>query len=97
MPGKNRRVGVMFSGKCAQVHNMLYTVSLGRIDQCFALHEHVTCISSYEKDSRDVSQCLIDRSWIIEIDKARCPVLLCELFQLRFPSPAYRTAYFTPL
>jgi len=74
----------MFSRKCAQVHNMFHTVSLGRIDQCFALHEHVNCISSYKKESRDVFQCLIERSWISEIDKARCPTLICEIFQIRF-------------
>jgi hypothetical protein len=32
MPGKNRRLGVMFSRKCAQVHDMFHAVSLGRID-----------------------------------------------------------------
>jgi len=65
---------------------MFHTVSLGRIDQCFALHQHVNCIASYKKDSRDVFQCLIERSWIIEIDEARCPKLICEHFQIRFPS-----------
>jgi len=86
MPGENRRVGVTFSRKCAQVDNVIHTVSLGRIDQCFALHKHVDCISSYKKDPRDVLQCLIEGSWIIEIDEARCPKLVCELFQIRFPS-----------
>src|SRR5213083_1542548 len=69
MPGENRRVGVTISCKCAQVHNVIHTVSLGRIDQCFALHKHVNCIASYKKDSRDVFQCLIEGSWIIEIDE----------------------------
>src|SRR6266478_3254725 len=90
MPGENRSVAVMFSRKCAQVHNMIYTVSLCRIDQCFALHKHVNCISSYKKDPRDVFQCLIESSWIIEIDKARCSKLIGELFQIRFPSRPYR-------
>ncbi len=78
------------------VHNMFHTVSLGRIDQCFALHEHVNCISSYKKESRDVFQCLIERSWIIEIDKARCPKLICEIFQIRFSSRPYRKVCVTP-
>ena len=86
MPGENRRVGVTISCKCAQVHNVIHTVSLGRIDQCFTLHKHVNCIASYKKDSRDVFQCLIEGSSIIEIDEARCPKLICEHFQIRFPS-----------
>src|ERR1700744_124013 len=96
MPGKNRRVGVIFSRECAQVHDMFHTVSPGRIDQCFTLHEHVNCISGYKKESRDVFQCLIERSWIIEIDKARCPKLICEIFQIRFSSSPYRKACVTP-
>src|SRR5260370_34950349 len=96
MPGKNRRVGVMFSRKSAQVHNMFHTVSLGRIDQCFALHEHVNCISSYKKESRDVFQCFVQRSWIIEIDKARCPKLIFEIFQFAFSSLPSSKSSVTP-
>src|SRR5262245_57762981 len=33
MPGENRSVGVMISRECAQVHDMMYTVTLCRIDQ----------------------------------------------------------------
>jgi len=75
---------------------MFHTVSLGRIDQCFALHEHVNCISSYKEESRDVFQCLIERSWIIEIDKARCPKLIYEIVQIRFSSRPYRKVCVTP-
>jgi len=30
---------------------------------------------------------LIERSWIIEIDEARCPKLICEHFQIAFLRP----------
>src|SRR5260370_27258891 len=95
MPSKNRRVCVVLACKCAQMNNMTHSVPTGRINQCFALHEHVDCISIYKKNPSDIFQCLIESSWIIEIDIARCSKLVCELVQIRFssrPSQKMRTA-----
>jgi hypothetical protein len=37
----------MISRECAQMHNMIYTVTFCRIDKRFALYEHINCITSY--------------------------------------------------
>jgi len=86
MPSENRSVGVTICRECTQVHDMLYAVTSGRIDQGFALHKHVHRIASYQKDSSDVFQTLDRKFVIIEIDKARRSKLICKLFQIRFPS-----------
>src|SRR5580698_3347879 len=96
MPSENRSVGVAFSRECAEVDDVIYSIPSGRIDQRFAVHKHVHCIASEQKNPSDVFQCVIESSRIIEIDEARSSKLMCKLFQSRLPSRRYRKVCLPP-
>jgi hypothetical protein len=96
MPGEDRGVAVMIHRERPQVHDMFYTVASGRIDQRFALDKHVDRVTIDQKNARDVFQCLIENPRIIEINIPRCPKLLREFFQIRFPSCPHREVCLPP-
>jgi len=72
MPSEDRSVRVTICRECAQVHDMLYVVTSGRIDQDLLC----TSISTYSQlleKSGDAFQRFIESSWIIEIIKRDAP------------------------
>ncbi len=59
------------------------TLAARRLVICFA--QAWQPYNQFQKNACDVFQCLIEGSWIIKIDKARCSELICKLLPDSLP------------